>query len=47
MSLTDQLRECVAACFSGIWITSHENAEAILELRSRGRSSGYNKRTQS
>ena len=32
MSLTERMRELVRACFSGIWIESHEHTDAIGEL---------------
>ena len=32
MSLSDRIRELVCACFSGIWIESHEHHDAIGEL---------------
>jgi hypothetical protein len=32
MSLTERLSEYVRACFSGIWIQSHEHHDAILEM---------------
>ena len=34
MSLSDRVRELVCACFSGIWIESHEHNDAIGELAS-------------
>src|SRR5207248_2108307 len=32
MTLSDSLREYVAAAFSGIWIDSHEHGDALVEL---------------
>lgn len=32
MSLTDKLSELVAACFTGIWIESHEHQDAVVEI---------------
>ncbi|MCO8123389.1 AAA family ATPase [Stieleria sp. TO1_6] len=32
MSLSKRLEEYVRACFSGIWISSHEHVDAILEI---------------
>ena len=32
MSLSERLSEVVRACFSGIWIESHEHDEALREL---------------
>jgi hypothetical protein len=32
MTLSDRLREYVAACFCGLWIESHEHAEALAEI---------------
>ncbi|QDU27233.1 ATP-dependent zinc metalloprotease FtsH 3 [Anatilimnocola aggregata] len=32
MSLTQRLEELVRACFTGIWIESHEHEEALLEI---------------
>src|SRR6056297_120489 len=32
MTLTERTRELVQACFSGIWIQSHEHTDAIDEL---------------
>jgi hypothetical protein len=32
MKLSDRLREYVAACFSGIWIESHEHQDALTEI---------------
>lgn len=30
--LADELRDHVAACFTGIWIISHEHADAVMEI---------------
>ena len=32
MTLTDRTRELVQACFSGLWIQSHEHPDAVAEL---------------
>lgn len=32
MSLNERLRELVAACFTGVWIESHEHHEALREI---------------
>lgn len=32
MSLSKRLEEYVRACFSGIWVMSHEHADAIQEM---------------
>ena len=32
MGLSDTLSEYIRACFSGIWITSHEHDDALLEI---------------
>ena len=32
MSLTQKLEELVSACFSGIWIESHEHEDAVAEI---------------
>jgi hypothetical protein len=32
MSLTQRLREYVAACFTGLWIQSHEHDDALAEI---------------
>ena len=32
MPLTDRLREYIAACFTGIWIESHEHQDALAEI---------------
>ena len=32
MSLTERLSELVRACFTGIWIESHEHEDALLEI---------------
>jgi hypothetical protein len=32
MSLASSLREYVAACFTGIWIQSHEHDDALAEI---------------
>src|SRR5690606_14583711 len=33
MSLATQLQEHIAAAFSGLWIESHEHADALTEIR--------------
>ncbi len=42
MSLSDQLGEYVAACFTGIYITSHEQGEAIREISQLCHERGWN-----
>ena len=32
MPLTDRLAEYVRACFTGLWIESHEHADALIEI---------------
>lgn len=32
VTLTETLREYIAACFTGLWIESHEHSDAILEI---------------
>ena len=32
MPLTQQLSEYIAACFSGIWVQSHEHEDALAEI---------------
>ena len=32
MNLKERLGELVAACFTGVWIESHEHHEAIREI---------------
>src|SRR3954451_12711829 len=32
MTLTDSLREYIAAAFAGIWVESHEHEEALVEI---------------
>jgi len=32
MTLSECLREYIAACFSGLWIESHEHSDAVLEI---------------
>ena len=32
MTLSERLKENVRACFSGIWIRSHEHEDALLEI---------------
>ena len=34
MSLAERLREYIAACFTGIWIESHEHQDALAEIAS-------------
>ena len=34
MSLAERLLEYVSACFTGIWIESHEHADALAEIAS-------------
>ena len=38
MSLTTNLREYVAACFTGLWVQSHEHQDALAEIAECGRS---------
>ncbi|MFZ9090061.1 MAG: hypothetical protein ACO3FE_08215 [Planctomycetaceae bacterium] len=35
MSLTERLAEYVRACFSGIWIESHEHQDALVAISSQ------------
>ena len=32
MKLSDRLVELVKACFTGIWVESHEHDDALLEI---------------
>ena len=32
MPLSQQLSEYIAACFTGIWIESHEHEDAVAEI---------------
>ena len=32
MSLSDDLRDYVAACFTGLWVQSHEHEDALAEI---------------
>ena len=32
MPLSEQLTEYIAACFTGIWIESHEHEDALAEI---------------
>src|SRR5262245_51416376 len=32
MSLNQRLREYIAACFTGLWIQSHEHDDALMEI---------------
>src|SRR5580704_891017 len=32
MSLTQQLQEYISACFTGLWIESHEHDDALREI---------------
>jgi len=41
MSLSQQLAEYVRACFTGLWIESHEHPEALLEISSLCRDEGW------
>src|SRR5205814_6558880 len=38
MTLTDSLREYIAAAFSGIWVESHEHEDALTEIANLCRS---------
>src|SRR6056297_822758 len=42
MTLTERMRELVQACFSGIWIESHEHTDAIAELGDLCRGEDWN-----
>ena len=41
MSLRQQLAEYVRACFTGLWIESHEHPEALMEISSLCRDEGW------
>ena len=41
MTLTQRMNELIRACFSGIWISSHEHADAIAELSAMCRAEGW------
>ena len=41
MSLSERLSEYVRACFTGIWINSHEHHDAILEIRQLCQQEGW------
>ena len=32
MSLSDNLREYISACFTGLWVESHEHPDALTEM---------------
>ena len=32
MNLSETLREYIRACFTGLWIESHEHADALTEI---------------
>jgi hypothetical protein len=32
MPISDRLSEYIAACFSGLWVQSHEHDDALLEI---------------
>ena len=36
MSLSNSLREYIAACFTGLWIQSHEHEDALAERQPIG-----------
>ena len=42
MSLTNKLSELVAACFTGIWIESHEHQDAVVEIAALCREQQWN-----
>ena len=35
MSLTKRLTEYVSACFTGLWVQSHEHEDALTEMAHR------------
>ena len=41
MSLTERLGEYVRACFSGIWVTSHEHQDALVAIAQLCRQEGW------
>ena len=41
MNLSDQLREYVSACFTGLWIESHEHDDALREIAQLCRDQGW------
>ena len=32
MSLSNNLREYISACFTGLWVGSHEHSDAFTEM---------------
>ena len=40
MSLTQRLVEYVSACFTAIWIESHEHSDALVEIAQMCRDQG-------
>ncbi len=41
MNLSDRLRELVEACFTGIWIESHEHEDALAEIAALSREQNW------
>ena len=41
MNLSHQLREYVAACFTGLWVISHEHEDALREIAQMCRQEGW------
>ncbi|QEG24799.1 AAA family ATPase [Mariniblastus fucicola] len=41
MNLTERLGELISACFTGIWIESHEHQDAIVEIAQLCRDEGW------
>ena len=41
MPLTQQLSEYIAACFTGLWIQSHEHEDALAEIAQLCRHEGW------
>lgn len=41
MTLTQRLRELIDACFTGIWLQSHEHEDALAEIARLCREQGW------
>lgn len=41
MQLTDRLREYISACFTGLWVQSHEHEDALTEIARLCRDEGW------
>ena len=41
MTITTALREYIAACFTGLWVQSHEHQDALTEIAQLCRDEGW------